>query len=102
VRSAKGKAGIRKREFYDRALDLVQSFLTPFPSGRGEERDRFLESFQKHKAEHPGAYIDVIRGMPAPLADSGTDWLQGIVDDHCERASAILPSFEMNFEDSSR
>jgi hypothetical protein len=43
----------------------------------------------------------VIREMPEPLADSGTKWLQGIVDDHCTRASAILPSFEMNFEKSS-
>jgi bifunctional UDP-N-acetylglucosamine pyrophosphorylase/glucosamine-1-phosphate N-acetyltransferase len=101
LRSTKGKAGIRKREFYDRVSELIQVFSTPLPSGHGEKQDRFLESFQKHKADHSGAYIDVIRGMPAPMADSGTNWLQGIVDDHCTRASAILPSFEMNFEKSS-
>ena len=101
VRSAKGKAGIRKTEFYDRVSELIQLFSTPLPSGSGEEQDRFLDLFQKHKADHSGAYIDVIRGMPAPMADSGTKWLQGIVDDHCNKASAILPSFEMNFEKSS-
>ena len=101
LRSAKGKAGIRKREFYDRVSELIQLFSTPLPSGSGEEQDRFLDLFQKHKADHSGAYIDVIRGMPAPMADSGTKWLQGIVDDHCNKASTILPSFEMNFEKSS-
>jgi bifunctional UDP-N-acetylglucosamine pyrophosphorylase/glucosamine-1-phosphate N-acetyltransferase len=101
VRSAKSKAGIRKKEFRDRISQLIHLFSTPLPSGHGEEQDRFLESFLKHKAEHSGAYIDVIRGMQAPLADSGTNWLQGIVDDHCTKASAILPSFEMNFGKSS-
>ena len=101
LRSAKGKAGIRKREFYDRVSELIQLFSTPLPSGSGEEQDRFLDLFQKHKADHSGAYIDVIRGMPAPLTDSGTKWLQGIVDFHCNKASTILPSFEMNFEKSS-
>jgi bifunctional UDP-N-acetylglucosamine pyrophosphorylase / glucosamine-1-phosphate N-acetyltransferase len=101
LRSAKGKTGIRKKEFYDRVSELLQLFSTPLPSGSGEEQKRFLDLFQKHKADHSGAYIDVIRELPAPLADSGTKWLQGIVDDHCNKASAILPSLEMNFEKSS-
>jgi UDP-N-acetylglucosamine/UDP-N-acetylgalactosamine diphosphorylase len=76
VRSAKGKAGIRKKEFRDRISELIHLFSTPLPSGHGEKQDRFLESFLKHKADHSGAYIDVIRGMQAPLADSGTNWLR--------------------------
>jgi UDP-N-acetylglucosamine/UDP-N-acetylgalactosamine diphosphorylase len=100
-RSAKGKAGIRKKEFYERIPDLTRLFSSPLPSDSAEERDRFLAAFRKHAAEHPGAYLDVVRGMPAPLADSGTNWLQSIVDDHCHKASAILPSLEMIFEKSS-
>jgi len=101
VRSAKGKAGIRKKEFRDRISELIRLFSTPLPAGHGEEQDRFLELLQAHKANHAGAYIDVIREMPEPPADSGTKWLQGIVDDYSTRASAILPSFEMNFGKSS-
>jgi hypothetical protein len=100
-RSAKGKAGIQKKEFYDRIPDLTQMFSSPPPSDSAGERERFLAAFRKHAADHPGAYIDVISAMPSPLADSGTNWLQRIVDDHCHKASAILPSLEMIFEKSS-
>ncbi len=98
LRSAKGKAGIRKKEFYDRISRLTQLFSDPLPSNRAQERERFLQPFLEHKAAYPGPYVDVIKAMPAPLAESGTNWLQAIVDDQCLRASALLPSLEMNFE----
>ena len=102
ARSAKGRAGIRKSEFHDRFSELIQLFSAPPHWSDVEERDRFLELFHRHKSGHPGgAYVDVVRKMPAPLSDSGTKWLQGIVDDHCDRASSIFPSFEMSFEKSS-
>jgi bifunctional UDP-N-acetylglucosamine pyrophosphorylase / glucosamine-1-phosphate N-acetyltransferase len=101
-RSAKGKTGIRKKEFLDRILELGQLFSSPRHLDSAEERDRFLNPYRKYAADFPGAYIDVIRGMPEDLALSGTKWLQGIVNARCTKASAILPSFEMDFAGSAK
>jgi hypothetical protein len=49
VRSAKGKAGIRKQEFHDRISELIQLFSTPLPSGQGEEQDGFLSCCRRTK-----------------------------------------------------
>ncbi len=91
-----GRTGTRKKELRDRVSELIGIFSTELPADPGaEERDRFLESFHRQRAEHPGVYVDLIRSLPAAVTESGSRWLQKIVDALCHQASALLPSLEM-------
>jgi bifunctional UDP-N-acetylglucosamine pyrophosphorylase/glucosamine-1-phosphate N-acetyltransferase len=96
VRPSKGRTGIRRKEFRDRVSELIGLFSTDLPADMGaDKRDRFLEPFHRHRAEHPGVYLDFIRGLPATVTELGSRWLQEIVDALCHQASALLPSLEM-------
>jgi bifunctional UDP-N-acetylglucosamine pyrophosphorylase/glucosamine-1-phosphate N-acetyltransferase len=91
-----GRTGIRRKEFRNRVSELIGIFSTELPADLGaEKRDRFLESFHRQRAEHPGPYVDLIRSLPAAVTESGSRWLQEIVDALCHQASALLPSLEM-------
>jgi bifunctional UDP-N-acetylglucosamine pyrophosphorylase/glucosamine-1-phosphate N-acetyltransferase len=94
--SPKARTGIRRKEFRDRVSELIGIFSAELPPDLGaEERDRFLESFHRQRAEHPDVYVDLIRSLPATVTESGTRWLQKILDALCHQASALLPSLEM-------
>jgi bifunctional UDP-N-acetylglucosamine pyrophosphorylase/glucosamine-1-phosphate N-acetyltransferase len=94
--SSKGRTGIRRKQFRDRVSEVIGIFSTELPANLGaEERNRFLESFHRQRAEHPGVYVDLIRSLPASVTESGSRWLQKIVDALCHQASALLPSLEM-------
>jgi bifunctional UDP-N-acetylglucosamine pyrophosphorylase/glucosamine-1-phosphate N-acetyltransferase len=94
--SSMRRTGIRRKEFHDRVSELIGIFSTELPADLGaEERDRFLESFLRQRAAHPGVYVDLIRSLPATVTESGSRWLQEIVDALCHQASALLPSLEM-------
>jgi bifunctional UDP-N-acetylglucosamine pyrophosphorylase/glucosamine-1-phosphate N-acetyltransferase len=93
---SKAKTGIRRREFRDRVPEMIGIFsVEPPPELGAEERDRFLTSFHRQRAEHPGVYVDLIRSLPATVTESGSRWLQKIVDALCHQASALLPSLGM-------
>jgi UDP-N-acetylglucosamine/UDP-N-acetylgalactosamine diphosphorylase len=94
-----GKTGIRRKEFHDRVSDLVDIFSSPLAGDPGaEERHRFIEFLHRHRFERPGAYVDVIRSLPAEATALGSRWLQRIVDEISHKASTLLPSLKM-FED---
>jgi bifunctional UDP-N-acetylglucosamine pyrophosphorylase/glucosamine-1-phosphate N-acetyltransferase len=94
--SPKARTGIRRKEFRDRVSELTGIFSAEPPPDLGaEERDRFLESLHRQRPEHPDVYVDLIRSLPGTVTESGTRWLQKIVDALCHQASALLPSLEM-------
>ncbi|MEW6441575.1 MAG: UDP-N-acetylglucosamine pyrophosphorylase [bacterium] len=68
-------------------------------SREAELRERFLGAFEKVRQGRDGSYVEQIQKMPSSLARDGVAWLQRIVDALCERAGALLSSFEL-FENS--
>jgi bifunctional UDP-N-acetylglucosamine pyrophosphorylase/glucosamine-1-phosphate N-acetyltransferase len=59
-----------------------------------DERDRFLEGLERQKGKGAG-YIEDIQGLPAPVSQAGTRWLDLVIDGLKRRSEALLPSLEM-------
>jgi hypothetical protein len=56
--------------------------------------DPFLESLEKTIQTEGKNYIAVIKGLPKESSESGTRWLQSIVDRIIVDCSGIIPSLK--------
>jgi hypothetical protein len=54
-------------------------------------RDRFLEIISNEVDQNGKHYLHVIKGLSPESSETGTRWLQGIVDDITNGAFQIIP-----------
>ena len=87
----------QKNELYDRWPELEESFKElRTEEGDRSLRDIFLEKINPGIKESGSDYISVIKGLESKDAESGTLWLQGIVDQITANILKIIPSFEVS------
>ena len=93
-RIRKLKEFCQKNEFYDRWPELEESFKK-LRTEEGDQslRDIFLEKINPDIRESGSDYISVIKGLKSKDAESGTIWLQGIVDQIILNILKIIPFF---------
>jgi UDP-N-acetylglucosamine/UDP-N-acetylgalactosamine diphosphorylase len=72
----------------------LESFLGANRNGVGDNalRDRFLEIISNEVDQNGKQYLHVIKGLIPESSETGTRWLQGIVDDVTNGAFQIIPS----------
>ena len=58
------------------------------------DSDLFLESLHKTIQKEGKNYIDVIKGLPKEASETGTRWLQSLVDKTITDSSKIIPSLK--------
>lgn len=59
-------------------------------------KDRFLEQLGKTIEREGKNYISIIKGLPSNVSESGTLWLEGLVDRILEDCTRIIPSIASN------
>jgi bifunctional UDP-N-acetylglucosamine pyrophosphorylase / glucosamine-1-phosphate N-acetyltransferase len=69
-----------KQIFFDRWPKVVDRLIKDDVCGDLYLRDRFLETLTKHIQSAGTDYVPVIQALAPETVDSGTRWLQGIVD----------------------
>jgi UDP-N-acetylglucosamine/UDP-N-acetylgalactosamine diphosphorylase len=85
-----------RNEFHERFSDLEGLFAGDIQDSVVENcRNDFLSAFDKARSERGANYIAVIQGFPADVSGKGVLWLQRIVETFCEKAKAIMPSFNI-------
>ncbi len=88
------RARERKEELYRSRHRLEELFLRARDEEAGAEaRDQFLETVDRLRRETGGSYIEVIQKLSPADAESGTRWLQEVVDEITAAALEIIPSF---------
>ncbi len=85
-----------RNEFHEKFAEIEGLFAGRIQDSIVEKyRDDFLSASDKARNQSGANYIAVIQGFPAHVSEKGVLWLQRIVDTFCEKAKAILPSFNM-------
>jgi UDP-N-acetylglucosamine/UDP-N-acetylgalactosamine diphosphorylase len=85
-----------RKEFHEKLSEIEELFSGSIQRNAVErEREDFLSSFDQIKGKQNTNYIEAIQGLPRHLSGKGTLWLQGIVDDFCDKVKLILPLFNM-------
>ena len=87
---------IRQKLELNQKWPEIAALLHDFAGFTGDQRlkDRFLAELTDGIAKAGNDYLDVIRGLDQEQQETGTKWLQGIVDDILEKTLRIIPSFE--------
>ncbi len=82
----------RQCEVFSNCSQLERLFLM-YNSWQGNTdfRDDFLEAVQKGTRQRGKAYLAVIQGLHEKHGESGTAWLQGIIDHIVKEAMEIFP-----------
>ncbi len=84
-----------KREFLDRFDEIVGPFEDGTLSGTWErERDGFLLSLESGDA-FGSPYVKAVQALSQEGVESGTRWLQGIVDDLCRCTITLVPGLKI-------
>ena len=60
--------------------------------GDASGRDEFLETFEKAVGRSGTRYIDAVKALAPQEAETGSRWLQGIVENIKSRISRIISS----------
>ncbi len=85
-----------RREFQEKLGPVASVLREPARSSEAERsRDDFLGAFQKAAGNDRTDYIEAIQGLPAEISAKGVRWLEGLVDDFCKKAAALLPSLNL-------
>jgi len=81
-------------EFYARWPELENSF-NDLRARTGDKgiRDLFLEKVYTGVKKSGKDYLTVIKGLETGHSESGTEWLQGIIDEIMTETYRIIPSF---------
>jgi UDP-N-acetylglucosamine/UDP-N-acetylgalactosamine diphosphorylase len=83
----------QKRELHERWDDVEASFRKGLENeGEPKIRDPFLEEIER-QIKNGTSYLSVVQGLDEEFSARGTAWLQGIVDDICDHAMKLLPSY---------
>jgi bifunctional UDP-N-acetylglucosamine pyrophosphorylase/glucosamine-1-phosphate N-acetyltransferase len=86
----------RKKEFFEKITPLGELLLHPAASPKTVElREAFLKGFQAHGRTGQRSYIETIKSLPDDTMKMGTDWLQHIIADLCQEATALLPALRL-------
>ena len=85
---------IQKMEAFARQWPELEALYKEARSreGRPEYQDRFLSELEKGIQTEGLDYIKVIKGLNAEAAESGTLWLQGLVEETEREVREALPS----------
>jgi UDP-N-acetylglucosamine/UDP-N-acetylgalactosamine diphosphorylase len=79
-------------EVYNNCSQLERLFLMQTSwQGNTNFRDSFLEAVHQGISESGKAYLSVIRGISEKSCESGTAWLQGMIDHIVKEALEIFP-----------
>jgi bifunctional UDP-N-acetylglucosamine pyrophosphorylase/glucosamine-1-phosphate N-acetyltransferase len=82
-----------RKEFFEQWDQLKGSFENYSRlTGNQKKRDDFLNLIHRMTCERGKNYIAVIKGMDDNATLSGTEWLQGLVDEINTEAAKIIPS----------
>jgi UDP-N-acetylglucosamine/UDP-N-acetylgalactosamine diphosphorylase len=68
------------QELFDKWPMVMERLSADAIIGDLKLRDRFLEDLSKQVQAEGTAYVTVIRGLAPEMVETGTQWLQGIVD----------------------
>jgi len=72
---------VRQNELHENAGKLPEILdMLRFQEGRIELRDRLTETIQQMNDRSDGTYVDIIQGLDPSMMETGTSWLQDIVD----------------------
>jgi len=85
-----------KQEFYEKVKGVEELLVSD--AGKivdGDERERFLTAFGKHREEQGRGYIEVIQSLPRDVSRAGTQWLDSIVDRLCGQVAKALPALNI-------
>jgi UDP-N-acetylglucosamine/UDP-N-acetylgalactosamine diphosphorylase len=89
-------SGARKKEFHEKIAPLCEWFMEkPASPETNGKKEAFLRAFQAIGQSGGIGYIETIKSLPDQTAGKGTDWLQQIVADACQRAATLLPSLKL-------
>ena len=82
-------------EFPDQ-WERIESVLAELRSYEGvpEHRDKFMQILEGQIGNQGNSYLQIIQGLGAKDAESGTQWLEGIVSRLVNEVSACLPSMK--------
>ncbi|MGE5842240.1 MAG: UDP-N-acetylglucosamine pyrophosphorylase [Deltaproteobacteria bacterium] len=93
---ADSASAARKKEFHERIVPLCELFLEKSASPETiRNRDAFLIGLQALGRSGSSGYVEAIKSLPGDVASKGTQWLQQIVADSCQRAGALLPVLKL-------
>jgi len=86
----------RKLEFHRNVGEVCEVFEGSDDLQAGNQcRDVFLEGLKVQKRHHDSDYIREIQALPEAVSAAGTQWLERIVKDRCERAASFLPAMNL-------
>lgn len=85
-----GGAARGKQELVDRFDEIAGLFEdAPPPAGPDRERDGFLALLTG--PEGGTSCVEAVQSLPRKASESGTRWLQGIVEELCGQAASLVP-----------
>ena len=80
-----------RRSLGEHFSDIENALCEPIQDNNIERaRDSFLGCITKSDKIFTTPYLSAIRNLPPDAVTSGVQWLQGIVDYYCQRASSML------------
>jgi bifunctional UDP-N-acetylglucosamine pyrophosphorylase / glucosamine-1-phosphate N-acetyltransferase len=90
-----GGAARPARELAERFDEIASLFDPGALSAGGEpERDAFIE-FMVAELRHGAPYLQAVQSLSQEAAETGTRWLQGVVDNLCRRTAGLLPGLRI-------
>jgi len=83
-----------KQEFFDQWKAIEKIFQKGLDeSGDSSKRDEFLKIVEQSLNQGKKDYLPTIKGLAEKERDLGTSWLQGLIDDICQRVASSVPGF---------
>jgi bifunctional UDP-N-acetylglucosamine pyrophosphorylase/glucosamine-1-phosphate N-acetyltransferase len=79
------------REFGEKIGAIEELFLHRQDRMSLDLRDGFLGDFEKATTALKGKYVEAVQGLPPPVSEKGTGWLQDVVTNLTERAKSLMP-----------
>ncbi|MDD2388233.1 MAG: protein GlmU [Desulfobacterales bacterium] len=86
-----------KREFHENIHRICEIFRdNACVNSTASHRDRFLSGLNAHLS-HIGQmdYLDLIKGLPPDISQSGSHWLNQIVETICRKAASVAPAMNL-------
>lgn len=91
--SASASLLAQKKEFHENWPQITEIFKNAQTAqGNTQMRDDFLKTAEKRIQEKGKDYLPVIQSLTQEEAETGTLWLQGLVDETVNRAVEMIPS----------
>ncbi len=88
-RAARGRRELADR--FDEIAGLFEDALSP--AGPERERDGFLSLLSG--AQGGASCVEAVQSLPRKTSESGTRWLQAIVEELCAQAASLVPGLAL-------